>query len=549
MKKGKKRIFIVLLAVLSACCLIAGCNEKKEITYTFDSDVTTMEAELGGIVLLPEIKLKGSDNSSVDTTLTVYDGDNAEVKVTNMQFVAEKISGYTVKYTAVIEGKPYEHTITVTVKDNTAPEIEVGKDDYLVRVNSTFTIPQITATDAGGDASVSYEVKFGETTVDVTEGAFLVDQEGKYVITVTAEDESGNKATKVINVYAQPENVLYDASLCDDVSLFQPTNMTVQYNDEGYAEISSAVTWPKFTLAAEQDLTEYKYIYFDMKIEENSNSPYVDATYIGLGTNESFKDYIVTGEWFRWYIPIGSRASLSDWTFQIRRNDGVEIDGGWVAVNSTIQIKKVGIEKAEVFDDTAFDGSFDQMNDAKYFTSSGNFVAYNDNEAYSVSGGSVVMMSYNRWPFFTFDQSILDTMVEEGYTALSFKAMVSGADLANIDMTEGLWGNVAADLKLNEWKEYTVPLATLQSAAASGKLGLQINLKAPGYVLIYLDDFQFVYEKPENVILNEKAKIEIATDFATTTGKEMTAEYEENYLVVSSTVTWPEFKLNLSVDT
>ena len=94
MKKGKKRIFIVLLAVLSACCLIAGCNEKKEITYTFDSDVTTMEAELGGIVLLPEIKLKGSDNSSVDTTLTVYDGDNAEVKVTNMQFVAEKISGY-----------------------------------------------------------------------------------------------------------------------------------------------------------------------------------------------------------------------------------------------------------------------------------------------------------------------------------------------------------------------------------------------------------------------------------------------------------------------
>ena len=121
MKKGKKRIFIVLLAVLSACCLIAGCNEKKEITYTFDSDVTTMEAELGGIVLLPEIKLKGSDNSSVDTTLTVYDGDNAEVKVTNMQFVAEKISGYTVKYTAVIEGKPYEHTITVTVKDNTAP--------------------------------------------------------------------------------------------------------------------------------------------------------------------------------------------------------------------------------------------------------------------------------------------------------------------------------------------------------------------------------------------------------------------------------------------
>ena len=76
--------------------------------------------------------------------------------------------------------------------------------------------------------------------------------------------------------------------------------MTAEY-EENYLVVSSTVTWPEFKLNLSVDTSEYYLMYIDMKVEAGTLA---SGEYLGFGYNNTFKDKIKTGEWFRFYIPV-----------------------------------------------------------------------------------------------------------------------------------------------------------------------------------------------------------------------------------------------------
>lgn len=133
----------------------------------------------------------------------MYGGSTVETN--NGAFTPEHTGTYTVTYTVTYNGQEETCEITLTVSDDADPVIAVqGEYAKNVETGTEITILSSTVTDnydSGLTAKVS--VSFGGSVVNVTDGKFVADREGVYVITYTVSDTAGNTATQVIEITAE----------------------------------------------------------------------------------------------------------------------------------------------------------------------------------------------------------------------------------------------------------------------------------------------------------------------------------------------------------
>ena len=129
-----------------------------------------------------------------------YGGSTVETN--NGAFTPEHTGVYTVTYTVTYNGQEETCEITLTVSDDTDPVIEVqGEYAKNVETGTEITILPSTVSDnydTGLTAQVS--VSFGGSVVTVTDGKFVADREGVYVITYTVSDTAGNTATQTFEI-------------------------------------------------------------------------------------------------------------------------------------------------------------------------------------------------------------------------------------------------------------------------------------------------------------------------------------------------------------
>lgn len=133
--------------------------------------------------------------------ISVTYGGNA-VETNNGAFTPEHTGVYTVTYTVTYNGQEETCEITLTVSDDADPVIAVqGEYAKNVETGTEITILSSTVTDnydSGLTAKVS--VSFGGSVVNVTDGKFVADREGVYVITYTVSDTAGNTATQSFEI-------------------------------------------------------------------------------------------------------------------------------------------------------------------------------------------------------------------------------------------------------------------------------------------------------------------------------------------------------------
>lgn len=130
----------------------------------------------------------------------MYGGSTVETN--NGAFTPEHTGVYTVTYTVTYNGQEETCEITLTVSDDADPVIAVqGEYAKNVETGTEITILSSTVTDnydSGLTAKVS--VSFGGSVVNVTDGKFVADREGVYVITYTVSDTAGNTASQTFEI-------------------------------------------------------------------------------------------------------------------------------------------------------------------------------------------------------------------------------------------------------------------------------------------------------------------------------------------------------------
>lgn len=130
----------------------------------------------------------------------MYGGSTVETN--NGAFTPEHTGVYTVTYTVTYNGQEETCEITLTVSDDADPVIAVqGEYAKNVETGTEITILPSTVSDnydSGLTAQVS--VSFGGSVVTVTDGKFVADREGVYVITYTVSDTAGNTATQTFEI-------------------------------------------------------------------------------------------------------------------------------------------------------------------------------------------------------------------------------------------------------------------------------------------------------------------------------------------------------------
>lgn len=233
-----KRMSICLLAL----CLLTGCSKKEEssvtdettseitsaatkettvyttqVTTAVTTEVTTIEttAETTAVSTEPprDVILKGTETLEVyrniklkdfikDSNVTLKNGDSA-IK-TNKTGKNEVIVSYTYK------GNSYEQKLTYTVRDTTAPLLINGGYNTIVKRGTTFDL----------DKHVGYGDNYDKKPTLTYTGKVNTGTCGKYPLTATVTDSSGNKMSWQLTV-----------TVAEEIPTTPDNNKRLQFNE------------------------------------------------------------------------------------------------------------------------------------------------------------------------------------------------------------------------------------------------------------------------------------------------------------------------------
>ena len=152
---------------------------------------------------------KNADGQQIAVTVSVVK-DGVLIENDGTSFVPTVMGEYTITFYAV-DNAQYDNLssmysyIVVVTQDDVAPEIGSEFTDITVELNDEVTIPNVTASDnVTQNVTVEVSVYYGTQKINVSNNKFIADQEGTYRVVLTAEDEAGNKAEKVVYVTVTP---------------------------------------------------------------------------------------------------------------------------------------------------------------------------------------------------------------------------------------------------------------------------------------------------------------------------------------------------------
>ncbi|MCD7886018.1 MAG: Ig-like domain-containing protein [Clostridiales bacterium] len=197
----KRKISVpLLLAALLAVAVLAGYlywrSDWKAPTLVLVED---FQVDYGAPVYLYQLVAQASDRS--DFTLSL--SGNGQIDEEEKTITFSKIGSYPVEITAAdVHGNTATATVTVTVVDQVPPVLEAEDLTVYVGDEEPDYLSGVTATDEM-DGDLTSAVQVNSTKVDL-------ETPGRYEVTYSVEDRSGNAATATatITVAQQPAREL-----------------------------------------------------------------------------------------------------------------------------------------------------------------------------------------------------------------------------------------------------------------------------------------------------------------------------------------------------
>ena len=188
-KNRKIKIFSVFLLAFAAVFLAVGCN-KTEIRV----EKTEYAVEFGQAFTVPRAFVySGKTETENAAGYAVTDSDGKAVKMTYGTFYPS-VGEYTLTYS--YEGLK-DKTVRIVCADTVAPKIDLIDFADDVWVGDSVPFPRYELSDISGinDGTVTEAVTDPDgNKVTLTDGAFIAGKAGDYTVTITAEDNAGNKS-------------------------------------------------------------------------------------------------------------------------------------------------------------------------------------------------------------------------------------------------------------------------------------------------------------------------------------------------------------------
>lgn len=280
----KRKISALLMAALLSMTVLAACGTENAPaggtpsdpqTGGYDRVVTDYGVEVLEPFTLPVMPAAG-------TSVTVTDESGAPVSVTvdaQNRITFTEIGDYTLTITAA-DGT---HTYSLYVRDTKAPVFGSVTQVSSCLVGDSFDLTKLhVAVDDYSAVTMSYKVyHMAATEVPVTNGRFLAEEAGYYIVVTKAEDASGNCYTYRSKIWcgAMGDN---EINSFDDMFLME-TSSTGTFSDEirmgntGYSLKFSATSTDNYaTCGHPRDLSEvidiYYYVYVDSSSWRNANA-------------------------------------------------------------------------------------------------------------------------------------------------------------------------------------------------------------------------------------------------------------------------------------
>ncbi len=193
----KRRIALIALCVALALslCMAFACTAGK-VNFTVDGkEISASETlELGDLYVIPEVSAERK-GEKLEVEVKAFDSAGETVKLVNGKFKVTDLGGYRIEFSA--GGETF--TLTLTVKDTKAPVFSVkGTEGSVILFGTEVEIPECTASDeSGSDLEVIVGVKDADgEIVAVKDGKFTASKLGRYTVTYSATDASGNEGKK-----------------------------------------------------------------------------------------------------------------------------------------------------------------------------------------------------------------------------------------------------------------------------------------------------------------------------------------------------------------
>lgn len=221
-----KRKILLLITIISVLLFTVSCKDEKTLTLEVPQSV---QAAYLTEFELPVIYASDNKGEKYLSVISVKDSEGRVVETENGKFLIEDLNGYTVTYTVTVEEITLTKVMKIVVVDETAPVITyTGEEEYFHNAlkEPVWQIPidLISVTDdVTMQPIVTYTVKLGEEEISVSDGAFLIEQDGLYEVTIKAEDEYGNISTKTFTVlgYFREDEVVADFEYDFDLDILE----------------------------------------------------------------------------------------------------------------------------------------------------------------------------------------------------------------------------------------------------------------------------------------------------------------------------------------
>lgn len=185
---------------------ISSSSELTEITLDgFENTETSVV--LGEKYTIPDEKAKDTNGKEYPITYQVATSTGNKIALIENAFYAYSLDDYIITcYVNVGENDVRTRTITVKVKDETAPEITLT-DVKTGMVGKRYVLPKISVVDTSGEkitpTAKLYKLN-GETKgdeVQFQDGLFIPEDAGEYLFEVSAKDGNENSAIKTAKIY------------------------------------------------------------------------------------------------------------------------------------------------------------------------------------------------------------------------------------------------------------------------------------------------------------------------------------------------------------
>lgn len=207
-----KKIILCICMFITTLCLAFGVACKKEENPLVGFENATHTVEFGS-KYRAETVATDANGTEYDTQVTVKNSENETVEALHKTFTVTDKDGYTVIYTADVNGTTYTKTDTLNVKANGSPIVNIEGQESAFILGASYTLPTVKAYDYfDGELTATAEIYKEAGDEDVKceydgSGTFTPTETGTYYVKATAQNSVEETAFETLRFFARKQAI------------------------------------------------------------------------------------------------------------------------------------------------------------------------------------------------------------------------------------------------------------------------------------------------------------------------------------------------------